>query len=106
MVHYTTPEFTFIINDENVDLSSAEHIYVTFEQGTKTITKTGDDLNVENGNTIKVWFSQSESRQFETGPVMVQINWTFVDGNGKTQRAATGIKRVQITQNLLPKVVD
>lgn len=106
MVHYTTPELTFVIDNDGVDISSAENIYVTFKQNTSLVTKTGEDISVEDGNTIKVWLSQEESAYFIPGPVSIQINWTFLDGDGKLQRVSTGIKQVQITQNLLPRVVD
>jgi len=105
LVHYTTPEFTFVIDNDSVDLSAAENVYVTFKQNHSLVTKTGDDLSIEGGKTIKVWFSQEESAYFIPGPVSIQINWTFLGGDGKLQRVSTGIRQVKITQNLLARVV-
>ena len=106
MVQYTTPEFTFVINDDGVDLTTAANVYVTFKQSVFMITKTGEYLTIEDGKTIKVSLSQEESTYFSTGPLLIQINWTFLDDNDKLQRVSTGIKQVQLTQNLLSKVVE
>jgi len=106
LVQYTTPEFTFVINDDGVDLTTAANVYVTFKQSVFMITKTGEDLTIEDSKTIKVSLSQEESTYFSTGPLLIQINWTFLDENDKLQRVSTGIKQVQLTQNLLSKVVE
>lgn len=106
MVQYTTPEFTFVIKDDGADLTDAENIYVTFKQNHSQLTKTGEDLTIVDRKTIQASLSQEESMYFVPGPVSIQINWTFLDENNKLQRVSTGIKQVQITQNLLPRVIS
>lgn len=105
MVQYTTPELVFVINDENVNLNDAENVYVTFQKSNINLTVTGDDLTIEDGKTIKVRLTQQQSQKFDTGSVQVQINWTYYGPNGILQRAATGVKTIDITKNLLSKVV-
>lgn len=105
MVQYTTPELVFVISDENVNLNDAENVYVTFQKSNIILTVTGDDLTIEDGKTIKVRLTQQQSQKFDTGSVQIQINWTYYGANGVLQRAATGVKTIDITKNLLTKVV-
>ena len=93
-----TPTFTFNL-PESVDLTEAKNVYVTFKQNRTSLTKT--DLEVS-AHTVEVYLSQAETRMFDEGTVAVQLNWTYADG----QRAATVIKKVYWTQNLLDKVVE
>ena len=106
MVRYTTPQLTLTINDENVNLLKANYIFVTFDQNSTTLTKTGEDLEIEGDRTIKLSLTQEESKLFSTGPVKVQINWIETDLNGGIQRFATGIKTLNMTPNLLEEVVE
>ena len=105
MVQYTTPELVFVISDENVNLNNAENVYVTLQKSNINLTVTGDDLTIEDGKTIKVRLTQQQSQKFDTGSVQVQINWTYYGDNGTLQRSATGVKTIDITKNLLSKVV-
>lgn len=102
---YTSPTQELII--ENLDLSSAD-IYVTYRQGSVSMTFSGDDIEVslitDNDRTdtlIQVYLSQSETAKFGLGDVSVQVNW-IIDG----QRDATSIVKFDITNNLLEEVIS
>ena len=100
----TTPTFTLTFpQDAELDLCQARGVYVSFRSGGKTLTKAaGDDgVNVEQ-DKIHVWLNQEETLLFYAGTIMIQANWTTADG----QRAASEIVSCQITENLLPKVVE
>ncbi len=108
MIRGTTPTFTFRIKSEDVNLNNAQNVYVTLSQGTKEITKTGEDLDVD-GRTVSVWLRQEESMRLNDGGVKlkVQINWTYLDIDGETvRRAATKIKTVPVTEQLLKRVIE
>lgn len=107
MTEYTTPDFIFRIKNEDVDLRTAKHVYLTLRQQNYTVTKTEADMEVSK-NSVAIWFDQNEISKFkaEGARVEAQINWTYVDElNGKTKRAATTIKGFQVTRNLLKKVL-
>lgn len=53
-----TPTFTLTFTD-NIDLTQAEHVYVTFVGG-KAITKSDDDLTVAE-RQIDVYLTQEET---------------------------------------------
>lgn len=101
MIRGTTPTFQLTINDETVDLTSADNVYVTFADKCWSITKTGEDLDVST-NQVDVYLSQEETLSFPKGNVYVQINWTF--DNGK--RACTTIASVKVTKNLIERVLE
>lgn len=96
----TTPTFEFMFTDEQLDLTEASHVYLTFEQGNKTLTKQDDALVIE-PKKITVSLTQEESLGFK-GLVNVQANWT----NNIGQRVASNIINVQFTAQLLRKVVE
>lgn len=107
MIRGTTPTFTFTIK-QDVDLTSAKNIYVTFSQGgSKLFTKTGEDLSVD-GKTVSVWLTQEESLALtDRDKAKVQINWTYVSqGSPDIRRAATKVKEIQIDEQLLKKVIE
>lgn len=106
MVRYTTPTFEFRIKSDIIDLNDARNIYVTFYQGGKGITIDEEQLSIESPNSIKVWMDQETSSELYPGVAEVQINWTYLDSNGRLQRVATKIRRVDISKNLLEEVVD
>ena len=59
MIRGTTPTFTLKISDDNdVDLSQADHIYFTISQGSKIITKSGEQVEVSDGKTVLVFLDQ------------------------------------------------
>ena len=100
MIRGTTPTFELKITDDTVDLTEATNVYATFAQWGKTITKTGNDIDVT-AQQVDVYFSQADSLSFSSGTIEVQLNWTYTDGS----RAATNIIKVVIGDNLLPEVL-
>ena len=102
MVKGTTPTFRLLLNDETVDLTQALNVYATFKQGTKEITKSGDDLTVL-ANEVDVYLEQKETLMFSSNDIMqVQLNWTYVDG----RRACSNIIKIPVGQNLIGSVLQ
>lgn len=100
----TTPTFTltFPSTGQNVvDLTQARNVYVTFKNGNKTITKTGEDLTVE-AHSISVYLNQEETLSFTRFGTEIQANWTYENG----RRAASEIKTYSFSEQLLNKVVE
>lgn len=93
MIIGTTPTFTFTLKRNcGANLLTAQSIYITFKQGTTTLTKSGLDLNVIDAKTVKVKLTQQESLSFSIDKkVEVQLNWIYIDTNdgNTTKRAAT-----------------
>lgn len=106
MRRYTTPTFTLTIS--GVDLSDGYDVYVTFRQGSTTLTKTDDDVVIaydsdEDATTLAVYLDQLETAAFETKKdCRVQANW--IDSSGT--RTATKIKAIRIEGNLLESEVE
>lgn len=96
---YTTPTFILDYHDA-VDLSRAEHIYVTIKQGTRVITKSDDELTIEDGK-IYVYLSQQDSARFTAGDASIMANWTYTGG----QRGALKETKITLDRNLLPQVL-
>ena len=98
---YTTPTFVLTFNDQTLDLTTATGVYVTFQSsGGGIVTKTGDDITVT-ATTISIYFEQYETATMGEGTVRIQVNWIDVNGN----RCASDIVSVQITEQLLKKVI-
>lgn len=107
MVNGTTAPITLTVGESGeVDLTAALNVYVTLSQGGINITLTGDDLTISS-NTVEFNLTQSQSLQLSAGaPVLVQVNWTYIDNNGETQRAATRTKKITVTEQLLNRVIS
>ena len=107
MIRATTPTFTLTIKSETLNLSEAENIYVSFAQGRGMyLEKTGSDIELTAPRTVAVWLSQEDSLSLnEKEPLEIQINWTYLDGNSNVRRAATKPKSVQVTKQLLKRVI-
>lgn len=119
MVRATTPTITLIIKDTSVDLTAATNVYATLSDSQDElrgcpvmcpnhfkITLTGEDIEVEQ-RKVKCWLSQEQSLQLTPGqPLYAQLNWTYVDSGGRTQRAATSIGKIMITKQLLCEVIS
>lgn len=97
----TTPTITLTFTDQDLDLTAAENVYVTFEQVNKNLTKTGEDLTVQ-AKQIDTQLSQEETLAFVGGPVKVQANWTDSSGN----RFASDVEEIELTEQLLEEVVE
>ena len=95
----TTPTFTLTFTD--VDLTTAANVYVTFSQGHRTVTKTGEDITVS-ATTIDVELTQGETLGFYAGKVQIQANWTTSSG----KRFASNVATYELTKQLLQKVVE
>ena len=96
----TTPTFLLQFNQQGLDLTTAHNVYVTFRSGAKTITKTGEDLEVA-AQSISVYLRQQDTIGWKVGNVMIQANWTSADGS----RTASEIVGYKIDEQLLNKVV-
>lgn len=105
MIQGTTPTFTFTIKNQEINLSEATNVYVTLAQGIKLIEKQGSDLQID-GSTVSVWLTQEESLKLTEGlDAEVQINWTYSDG-GTIRRAATKVKSIPVSKQLLKRVIE
>lgn len=102
MIKYTTPTISLIV--EGVDIT-AHDIYVTLEQGTTELIKTGSDLIVstDDGDTSIIFtLTQEESAMFDyNNRAAIQVNWITSTG----VRCATEIKSIGVLRNLLDKVI-
>ena len=107
VVRATTPTLSLSLIGENVDLTQANNVYVSLKQGDSfDVVKTGEDLEI--GETVvNVWLSQQETLSLKSGsPLMIQVNWTYIDTHGVAQRDATNIGSIAITPQLLNEVVS
>ena len=96
----TTPTFTLTFDENDLDLTEAANVYVTFETSNCSLTKTGEDLTVE-AKKIMVLLSQAETLKFVDKTVDIQANWTTANG----LRAASEVKSYDISRQLLRKVI-
>ena len=107
MIRYTTPTISLIV--EGVDLTGQD-VYVTLEQGSKELTKSGSDLTITTttedsvtDTNISFVLSQAESATFRFNlAVNVQVNWI----SASSVRAATEIKTISVMRNLLDEVIE
>ena len=107
MINYTTPSISLVV--ESVDLTGND-VYVTLEQGSHELTKTGSDLIIttdthgqQTDTEIVFTLSQTESAAFNFGKsVSVQVNWINASG----VRDATEIKTIGVMRNLLDEVIE
>lgn len=112
MIRGTTPTFTLklrSINDQpcQVDLNEADNIYFTISQGCKTITKSGEDLELADGQTVLVYLSQEESIGLrDKMKTEIQLNWTYKDSAGNARRAATKVREIALDKQLIQKVIE
>lgn len=106
MINYTTPTLSLTV--EGVDLTP-HNVYVSLEQGTHELHKSGNDLVVTtdtHGQTtdtiITLTLTQEESASFNVNKsVNVQVNFITADG----VRDATEIKTISVMRNLLDEVI-
>ena len=107
MINYTTPSISLVV--ESVDLTGND-VYVSLEQGSHELTKTGSDLIIttdthgqQTDTEIVFTLSQTESAAFNFGKsVSVQVNWINASG----VRDATEIKTIGVMRNLLDEVIE
>ena len=96
----TTPTFVLTFTEQSLDLTTAANVYVTFTSGANTLTKTGEDLDVQ-AKQISIYLSQEETLAF-ADTVRIQANWTTATGS----RAASEIVTYVMSDQLLRKVVE
>ena len=100
----TTPTYIFTL-PEDIDLSSADSVYVTFCKTNyeNILTKEDNEMEID-VNTVSVFLTQEETLSFPRGDVLVQINWLYDDGN-TTQRACSEIITIPAKRNLIDEVI-
>ncbi len=100
----TTPTCTFRLPN-TVDLSIANHVYVTFSKLDHRVifTKSDEDLTIE-ANLVHIFLTQEETLNLPD-KFEVQMNWTYLDGH-KVKRADTKRKVICSDYNLLNEVVE
>lgn len=96
----TTPTLTLTFRDETLDLTAANHVYVTFDGGGRTLTKVDSELSVS-ARQIGVFLTQEESLGFIEGQSKVQANWTYSDG----RRGGSKPKPIEVGEQLLGRVL-
>ena len=98
---YTTPTFTLTFTDEQLDLTQATSVYVTFKGGVNVFTKSGESLTVA-AKQIDVRLTQQETAKLNVGEVEIQANWVMPSGD----RAASEIAKCTIDRQLLTAVIE
>ena len=97
----TTPTLTFELDDNELDLSTANNVYVTIKNGLNVTTKTGQDLTIDE-NQVSVKLTQAETLAFTNKKIRIQINWTYNDGS----RWSSEIVEMLVSEQLLDRVVE
>ena len=97
----TTPTLTLTFTSSSVDFTAATSVYVTLKQGFKKLTKTGNDLVLEE-KSVAVYLTQAETLEFGEGDVKIQVNWTTSSGG----RVASTVKTINMSEQLLDEVVS
>lgn len=97
----TTPTLVLSFAESDIDLLTAEHVYVTLKNGRNAITKKDSAITVRS-KEITVPLSQIETLQLGEGMIKVQANWTYSGG----LRACSMISRVYFSEQLLQRVVE
>ena len=97
---FTTPVLILTFEEEELDLTTAKNVYVTFRSGIRDVTKTGDDLQVSE-KQIGVSLTQADTGRFGTS-VEVQANWTAEGG----VRYQSNIVELPVDRNILERVVE
>ena len=97
----TTPTYILTFSEQSLDLTEANNVYVTFRKGAKVLTKTGQDIEVY-PKRVEIYLNQKETLSFSQGAVKVQVNWTLAEG----RRAASVVKEIDLSEQLLEKVIE
>lgn len=78
----STPTYVFRLAERfrsEINLLSANHVYVTFEQGKNELQKKDNQLELT-ADTITLSLTQTETLSFKKGTLSIEINITFNDG--------------------------
>lgn len=94
----TTP--TLVINIKGIEMSDIAEWYITVAQDSTQITKSNDDITIED-TLLKMPLSQEETMRFKSGEVSIQIR-------AKTTEdvvIASGIQTIDIDRILYNEVI-
>ena len=97
----TTPSIVINVTGEDFENST---LYVTLDQDTTQVTKTGEDVIVtptDTGSTVSIFLSQEETLKFSKGSAKIQIRW--IDSSNVAQ--ASPIKNINVDPILLEGVI-
>ena len=97
----TTPTITLTFTEATLDLTQAEHVYVSFRGVGTTVEKKDTDLTIQ-AKSIGVYLTQEETLSLYEGDVQIQANWTYGDGS----RSASEIVKYRFTDNLIERVIE
>lgn len=97
----TTPTVICTFNSQELDLTQANNVYVTFASNMKVFTKTGDDLIVE-PNRVSVYLSQADTLGLQIEDAKIQVDWTYDNG----RRGNSSIEKLIVKDNLLKREVE
>lgn len=85
---------------QEIDLTEAAHVYVSFKQAGKLILKKTDGFTVA-PHEVSVYLTQEETLKFAPRDATIQVNWTYATG----QRGATRWVGIAFNNNHLPEVL-
>ena len=75
----STPTYILTLAESyrsEVDLTQANHVYVTFEQGKNELRKADEQLEIT-ADTITLKLIQSETLLFKKGTINIEVNVTY-----------------------------
>lgn len=78
----STPTYVIRLKEEyreEVDLTLANHVYVTFEQGKNELRKSDTQLELT-ADTITLSLTQEETLSFKKGTIGIEVNVTYDNG--------------------------
>lgn len=103
MIRGTTPTFVLNLENDTIDLTEANNVYISLETDSVEMLKQNGDEGVEiQPHQISVYLTQAETLQFaEKSKIEIQVNWTYANGS----RGCTDIARVSVGRNLVDKVL-
>lgn len=105
MISGTTPTLTCRLSDSTINLEEADDVFFTITQGSTSITKTGENLEVS-GNSVAVWLTQEDTFKMRPGyDAKIQLNWIYRDGDG-IKRMASKVKQITVDEQLLMRVIE
>lgn len=96
----TTP--TLKIKVKGIDVTQLKSAYITIRQGRKELTKTNDDIEIQDGNIISVLLSQEDTLKFLGGHIDIQLRAVTCN----EVAVASDIKRVPIGRILKEGVIS
>ncbi len=104
MIRGTTPTFILELQDDTVDLTETNNVYISLESGTIEMLKKNGDEGVDiQPHQISVYLTQAETLQFaDKSKIEIQVNWTYANGS----RGCTDIAKVSVGRNLIDTVLE